>query len=414
MTSSGPAPTTLLLIAALSLASAAGAQQPPPAPPPVATPAEPAAPAEPALPPRSDERVRLRREVLRIGQDYTLNAGDTGSEVVVIMGNATIAGRVDGEVVVILGTATLASTAVVERELVVIGGAATIAPGAVVNGDFVVVGGGVDEPPGFSPGGEHVVIGPGLFGIRGDWIVPWLARGFLWGRPIVPELPWVWAMVGVVFFVSLALNQVADPPVRAAAGTLLAKPLTAFGTGLLVLLLVGPACLLLAVSVIGIVVVPFVACAVLIGWVVGKVSVTRWLGMHLLRDPEVETPVRALAAFAAGFAALTVGYMIPILGMIAWGTTGVLGLGAATLAVLAAYRREQPPAPTAPVGVAPPAPWRPHRCRPRHMRAPRQRPTQRRLRRRSRRQTPQPSRRRRFWRSRAHDSATGWRRSCWT
>ena len=56
----------------------------------------------------------------------------------------------------------------------------------------------------------------------------------------------------------------------------------AFGVGLLVLLLIGPISVLLAVSVIGIAVVPLVLCALLVAWVIGKVAGARWIGMSVL------------------------------------------------------------------------------------------------------------------------------------
>src|SRR5438045_1031153 len=83
--------------------------------------------------------------------------------------------------------------------------------------------------------------------------------------------PWVWTIVGVVFFVYFVLSLIFHEPVRACTETLAARPLTAFATGLLVLLLTGPVCLLLAVSVVGLAVVPFVLAALFIGAIAGKI-----------------------------------------------------------------------------------------------------------------------------------------------
>src|SRR5438552_16824016 len=99
------------------------------------------------------------RPVVRIGQDYTLRAGDAVREVTVWFGNATIEGHVAGDLVVVLGRAVLSPTAVVDGSFVVVGGNATAAAGARVDGDAVVVGGGFDAPVGFAPGGQHLVIG---------------------------------------------------------------------------------------------------------------------------------------------------------------------------------------------------------------------------------------------------------------
>src|SRR6185503_6934007 len=123
--------------------------------------------------------------------------------------------------------------------------------GAVVRRDLVVIAGEFDAPVGFMPGGQHIVIGSSALGTRVEGLVPWVSRGLLWGRPIVPGLPWVWGFVGAFFLVYLALNLVFNRSVGAVAETMAARPLTAFAAGLLVLLLTGPVCLLLAASVAG-------------------------------------------------------------------------------------------------------------------------------------------------------------------
>lgn len=290
------------------------------------------------------------RPVVRIGQDYTLKTGDKVREVLVIFGNATIEGRVDQNVVVILGDAQLSSTAFVDGALLVFGGSATAAAGAVVDEDLVVIGGAVNAPAEFAPGGQHIVIGSSAIGGRLAAVVPWITRGLLWGRPIVPDLPWVWSVVGIVFLVYLVLNLVFDRAVTASTAKLATKPLTTFAVGLLVLLLVGPICVLLIASVIGIAVVPFVICALVVAAILGKASTARWVGMTVMRAPAQDGRLLSLGAFMLGSAVITVAYMVPVLGFLTWGLLGVFGLGATTIAFVSAYRQENPaPSPSPPV-----------------------------------------------------------------
>jgi uncharacterized RDD family membrane protein YckC len=127
-----------------------------------------------------------------------------------------------------------------------------------------------------------------------------------------------------------------------------------------VLLLIGPICVLLAISIIGIAVVPFVICAAIAGAVIGKVAVARWIGMSTVEEDAESTRAHGARSFVIGFAVLTIAYMIPALGIITWGITGVLGLGSAALAFMAAYRRENPAkaqvmVPPPPVPPSPPA-----------------------------------------------------------
>jgi uncharacterized RDD family membrane protein YckC len=280
--------------------------------------------------------------VLRIGQDYTLKAGDTAREVVVVFGDVTIEGHVNRDVVVILGTARLASTAVIDQSLVVVGGNVAVAEGARIHEDLFVGGGGLEAPAGFGPGGQYVAVGSSALGSRLRAIVPWLTGGLLLGRPIVPGLPWVWTVAFIFFLINLLLNVVFDGPVRASATTLRATPLSAFMTGVLVMLLVGPVCALLAISVVGIAVIPFLLCALLVGVVLGKIAFARWLGMSVLHQEEPENKVQSFRSLLIGSAIMCLAYMVPILGLVTWAMAGVFGLGASTLAFFSAYRRENP------------------------------------------------------------------------
>jgi uncharacterized RDD family membrane protein YckC len=297
------------------------------------------------------------RPVFRLGQDYILRTGAEVGDAVVVFGGARIEGHVDRDVVVVLGKADIASTAVIEGNLVVVGGSATIADGAQIGRDLIVIASAFEAPPGFSPGGQHVVIGANVFGGRLEALVPWITRGLLFGRLIVPDLPWVWRIVGLVFLVYLVLSLIFHEPVRACTETLAAKPLTAFAVGLLVLLLTGPVCVLLAVSVVGLAVVPFVLAALFIGAIVGKIGVARWIGTSVVPQESQESRPQSVRSFVIGFAVICLAYMIPVLGFVAWTLGGVLGLGAATLAFIAAYRRENPaPLPRTPPSVPPTPP----------------------------------------------------------
>jgi uncharacterized RDD family membrane protein YckC len=351
------------VLAALMLAAsvtATGAQSVPPPPsgaqPEAVDPQVPNLPPAPELPDAPPAvfgyvfDARGSRGAVHIGQDLNIAAGDTVREAVVIFGNATIAGQVDNNVVVILGTVRLMRTAIVGGDFVAVGGKVTAESGASIRGNMVVVGGDLETPDNFTPGGEHVVIGSGIPGEWLDDVAPYFVRGLLWGRLIVPDLAWMWVVVALFFLVYFAINLMLDGPVRACASTLEIKPLTAFGVGLLVLLLFGPVSLLLAVSVIGLAVVPFLVCALLAGWLVGKVAVARWIGMSAIAEA-ANNRVHATRSFLIGFVLITIAYMIPVIGVIGWGLVSVLGLGAASLAFFSAYRRENPkpvtPVPTA-------------------------------------------------------------------
>ena len=292
--------------------------------------------------------------VVRIGADYTVRAGETVREVVLIAGSAIIEGDVEGDVVVVLGVATLASAARVGGDFVVVGGSATVAPGAVVTRDVVVVGGELDAPPGFAPGGEQVTVAP--FGVLDGVVavVPWLNQGLLWGRPIVPSLPWVWVIVGVLFVVYLVVNVVFERPVRACTQVLAERPLTTGLAGLLVLLLIGPVFFVLVVSVLGAALVPFLLCALLIAGVLGRVGVARWMGTQVWSEDAPPSRLQATRSLVIGLALICLAYVVPVLGLVTWTMLGVFGLGAAATTFITGLRQEHPAPPLPPVSSSPP------------------------------------------------------------
>ena len=273
-----------------------------------------------------------------------------------VFGNVVVQGHVCGDLSVTLGDVTLASTASVEGTLVVVGGTATIEPGATVGGELILVGGALNAPADFRPGRDQVVIGVPLIGTRMRAVVPYLTRGLLLGRLIVPDIGWVWVVFAVVFFVQLLLNLLFPQATAAAVGIITERPLSTFMAGVLVLVLSAPVAALLAVTVIGIAALPVLFGGMLIAWVVGKIAVNRWIGTRLFEQDDPTDRLESTRSFAIGFIVVTIAYMIPLLGLVVWGLTGVLGLGGATLAFVRGFRRENPPAVRATVPPMPPPP----------------------------------------------------------
>jgi uncharacterized RDD family membrane protein YckC len=319
-----------------ALAAQTGRPQPQPEPlPPLEAPSA-QTPVE-----QPDDSWRFRRPVLRILQDYTLRADDVVREVRVVFGDATIEGRVEGDVLVVLGSARLSGSPVIGGSLVVVGGGVTADADARVGRELVVVGGTLTAPPTFSPYGDQVVVGTPWFGEMLRDVSPWFTRGLLWGRMIVPDLEWVWTIVVLFFLIYLALNTVFDRAVGTTADVMVERPLGAFLGGLLVLLLAAPVLAIVAATVVGLAVVPFLLCGLVVAGLVGKTAVARAMGRSVLRTESGERRGAAFLAFILGFALLTLAYMVPLLGVVTWALTSVLGLGAATAAARGHLRRER-------------------------------------------------------------------------
>ncbi len=333
----------LVIAGTTGAALAAQTTRPPQERPPVTAPPVEATPVQPPVEREPDDLQTFRRlrPIIRGLQDYTLAANDVVSEVRTVLGNVTIEGLVEHDVVVILGSARIASTAQIRGTLAVIGGSAEIADGASVGDDLVVIGGTLTAPPSFSPRGEHVVVGSPMFGDVMRDLLPWMTQGLLWGRLIVPDLEWVWAVVAVLFFVYLVLNTVFDRPVAATADVIVDRPLSAFVGGLLVLLLAAPVLAIVAASVVGLLIVPFLLCGLIVTGLIGKTAIARAIGRGVIRGESPEGRIAALAAFLIGSAVLVLAYMVPLLGFVTWALASVLGLGGAAATFRGHLRRER-------------------------------------------------------------------------
>jgi uncharacterized RDD family membrane protein YckC len=284
------------------------------------------------------------RQVVRLWQDFVLRQNEVAREAFVLSGTATISGVIDHDLKVVLGSARLEKTAEIRGSVVIIGGDLTIADGAVIRRDLFLFGGRAEMPATFYPGGEHIIVGNAWVGDRMRAIVPWFTYGLLWGRLIVVSLGWVWGVVAMVLIVTLAINLLLHNAVGQCADTLSEKPASTFLTGLLVLLLTGPISLILAATLIGLAIVPFLLCAVIVAWIVGKVGVSRWIGRSILGTGSSETRLDAMRAVVLGFAAICLLYMVPIVGIVTWALVGVFGLGSASMTIMRNLRRERPPA----------------------------------------------------------------------
>jgi len=211
----------------------------------------------------------------------------------------------------------------------------------------------MNAPPDFVSGGEHVVVGyPGLETTLRNFSA-WLTGGLFWGRVVVPGLGWIWGLLAITFVVYLAVALLFGPAVQKTGALLATRPAGSLFAGLIVLALAGPLSFLLAVSVVGLVAIPVLMFALVATAVIGKIGVIWWTGARLVPESDSSSRLQFVRSVVLGFVLLTALYAVPILGLMTWATTSVLGLGAAALAISATYRRETPRAPTP---SAPPVP----------------------------------------------------------
>jgi uncharacterized RDD family membrane protein YckC len=142
---------------------------------------------------------------------------------------------------------------------------------------------------------------------------------------------------------------------QACVDTVERQPIGSFFTGILVKLLSGLLIALLIVSVVGIIAVPFVVAALVVAFLFGKITIYRYVGQQLGRQIGLGPMQAPAVALILGTAIFYLLYAVPFLGFVAWGFTGIFGLGAVAIAAIQKFRSEKPK----PVSPLPPPPSAP-------------------------------------------------------
>ncbi len=335
----------------------------------IAPSSEPKLPALPELPESPEQPTGVESEeskrvwlddMVRVFADVTIGANQEAGDMVVIGGNAIVAGRVNGDSVVVFGNATIDGQ--LNGDLVNIMGSTVLGPEAVINGEMIAVGGRVARADGAIIRGETIELSflPDMTSEQFRWLGTWFKSGLLLGRPLPHNQSWAWVTAGVLLIIALLISFVFRRAIDSTVAVIDQRPAASFLTGMLIYILSGPLTFILAVSVVGLIVVPFLMMGLLVASVFGVIGVYRFSGQQfgLRAQP-------ALALLAGGIL-FTLLYAVPIIGFLTWFLAGTLGTGAVGLALIQGLRRESSdtresgPPPMSPISpVAKPAPLAP-------------------------------------------------------
>lgn len=246
---------------------------------------------------RRERRGRHGSERVVFGRSLTIDAGETVDKAVAIGGSVTVAGHV-------------------RRDAVAIGGSVTLLPGGHVEGDAVAIGGAVSVPEGATLEGDNVSLGgpvPSTVGSMTRWAVggPHMFSAFRFGTRLVRAV--------LLFIIAILIAAAFPGALRRVQAYLLERPgLSALGGGAILVGFV-PLCVLLAVSVIGIPLIPVAVMLLVAVLLFGFAVSAAWLGDRI-PGGESRTPVRAVAWGGAIWA---------LVGLVPWIGTTVLVLVAA-------------------------------------------------------------------------------------
>jgi uncharacterized RDD family membrane protein YckC len=272
-----------------------------------------------------------------------------------VFGNTEVTGPVGDSVVSVFGNGYVDS--VVKGDVVAVFGNLGLGPRAEIGGNLVSIGGTVQRDPAAKVAGGVQIVLPGM-AERVNGLKPWIRNCLLLARPLafVPGIAWAWglALGFLVFYVLLAL--LAGPAVERCAETLESRPGRTLLISVLAVLLVPMLMVILAITVIGLVLIPFLSLGLMAATLFGKAVMLAWLGRLVLRGAGRGEPWRVALAVLVGGAITLLLYCVPVVGFIVFKLLGVLGLGVVihTLALAWNVRRAGNGVPAA--GASAPAP----------------------------------------------------------
>jgi uncharacterized RDD family membrane protein YckC len=305
--------------------------------------------------------------VVSIGGSSTV-AGTVREAVVSIFGNTRVTGPVGDGAVAIFGDVYVNSR--VRGDVAAIFGNVELGPEARIGGELVVVSGSlIRDPAATVDRGIQQVTLPFDFG-RFEWLRPWIKHCFLYARPLAlePGLGWAWTLAFGFLTLYVLMALMFSNAVEKCVTTIENRPGQTLVASILTVLASPILTVLLAVTVIGAVLIPFFWVGLFIAGLFGKTVILAALGRRLTRAFGSGSPQGdvAIAVVVGGLIVLGL-YMVPVVGFIAYKVIGILGLGtiAYTLLLAAQAKRQETealaaaaaaPAPLAPSAVSVDAP----------------------------------------------------------
>jgi uncharacterized RDD family membrane protein YckC len=307
------------------------------------------------------------RQIVSIGHNSYLPAGESAEAVVSVMGNTKVDGDVSDSAVAVMGNVTLNGSAgdsavavlgdvyvngKVSGDVVSVLGNVKLGPQAVVGGEVTNVLGNVERSSTAVVHGGTTNVMSGIFG-NVEGLHSWIQDCLLFGRPLAPTLDvsWAWwlALATLGFYVLIA--AVFQDGVRRCLHTLETHPGPSILTTIIAVLLLPIVLLALVITVIGIAIIPLVCIALMCAGIFGRVVAIGWIGGRCLRPNTPATASRAMLEVLVGGLIVLALYMVPVVGFFLYTLLGWFGFGAVLYTLLLATRSA--PAPARPVSGGP-------------------------------------------------------------
>lgn len=192
--------------------------------------------------------------VFKIGTDVTIEAGTRVKRVVALGGQVTVNGTVDGDVVAVGASVVLGKRALVDGDVVSIGGTVVKGRGAEVRGGITVI----------NASNFWAFVSSAIEDDGEGW-------------------SWVWAVISLAIFfclmiIAMLVTILIPKPIQVISSTIREETLRSSLWGLLAVVTAVPLAILLAISVIGIVLIPLEVVILTVAALTGFIAVSQLVG----------------------------------------------------------------------------------------------------------------------------------------
>ena len=284
------------------------------------------------------------------------NNGTARQDVVSVFGDTTVNGPAGGSAVAVLGNVTI--NAEVGEDVVAVLGNVTLGPAAHVHGHVVsVLGSVIQDPAAIVDEGVERVLPEDFANAAG--VRHWVGHGLMLGRPLVigSGLAWLWGLSFALLAIYTILALLFREATEHCIATLNDNPGKSLIVAILAVLLTPLMLFLLAVTVVGILVIPIALVLLFIAGIFGKTTVLGWIGARCFGlRPGHAVPHPAVAVLVGGLIVMLV-YLVPVLGFVVFILLSMIGYGAVLYALLNRIRRTslrgRAPSAPSPAGAGP-------------------------------------------------------------
>jgi hypothetical protein len=238
-------------------------------------------------------------DIIKVKRDVVISKDMTVKDVVVIYGSVTSYGKAEGSVVAIGGSVYLKENASVKEDVIAVGGVVEKSPGVTVGGNTTQI-----DVPRFLPFATAM--------LAGGWLAAWAAISVL-------------VLLGFLGLAVLAMALLPEHMARV-AGALDASFAKSLLWGLFWVLMVVPVAALLAISIVGIVLIPLEVLLVALAFIIGYIAAAIYIGKKVFAALKKAPPpfIDAVCGIAILFAVS----WVPVLGAALKAVFIIAGFGA--------------------------------------------------------------------------------------